>query len=573
MTKRIFRSILFVAIAVLAAALVIILGVLYDYFSLMQREQMRVETELAALGVESQGEAYLNDIRFSTIRVTWIAADGTVLYDNRTDEAAMENHLEREEVQEALATGYGESSRTSSTLTGRQLYSAKLLSDGSVIRLASPQSTILTLIFGMLQPTVIVLAGAVLLAFLLASGVSRKIVQPLNELNLDLPPKDAVYEELTPFLNRIRTQQHHLAKQEAELKRRKEEFDAATDSMSEGVVLIGERRIILSINRAAARFLSVSESSVGQNICVFDPAFGIEELLEKTERNGRADKLVFYHNLEYRLSAAPIGPKNLPSGFALFLFDITEREKNEKMRREFTANVSHELKTPLHSISGCAELLANGLVKPEDVPAFAGQIYSETGRMIRLIDDIIRLSRLDEGALDEKRAEVDLFVLAKAAAADLESAAKKKEVSLTVTGSSSLLVGIPQLLYAILHNLCDNAIQYNRPGGSVEVSVNKDENRILLSVRDTGIGIAKEHQERIFERFYRVDKSHSKEAGGTGLGLSIVKHAAILHNAEITVDSTPGVGTTITLTFPAESLPSPAGQSDSEVGQEIEVKT
>lgn len=550
MTKRIFRSILLVAVIVLLAALLIVTGVLYNYFSQVQMEQLRTETKLASQGVFLEGQSYLDGLSLSDTRITWVASDGTVLYDSVVDEATMENHLGRDEIREALESGYGESLRYSDTLTARQLYAAQKLPDGSVLRLATASRTVLRLLLNVLLPSVVLLSVAILLASLLASRVSHKIVKPLNEIDLDNPSKVGEYEELMPLLRRISSQKYHLEKQQNELSRKQEEFNTATDGMSEGILLIGERRLILSINRAAKNLLQVKEDCVGLDISHLDPALGLEMLLEATEKVGHAEKIIEKNNLEYRLSVSPVSQNGRTVGFALLFFDITEKEKNEKMRREFTANVSHELKTPLHSISGCAELLLNGIVKPEDIPTFAGQIHAEAGRMIDLIDDIIRLSRLDEGQTDDRFAAVDLFLIAEEVRKELAAQAEKANVTLSLSGEKAMLDGIPQMLYAILHNLCENAIKYNRPGGRVELSVKKERGAVILLVKDTGIGIPPEHHERIFERFYRVDKSHSKEVGGTGLGLSIVKHAASLHNADISLESTPGIGTSITVSFP-----------------------
>lgn len=366
--------------------------------------------------------------------------------------------------------------------------------------------------------------------FAAALFVARIILKPLEDPEQPLPVEG--YPELAPLLIRLRRQQ-------AELVRRNDEFRAATDSMSEGLVILGENGGIISINRAAAKLFE-SETLPRE----------IDGLIEKSRRGERAERILERNNLSYQLNVSPVVSENKTVGFALLIFDVTERERAEQMRREFTANVSHELKTPLHSISGCSELLLHGMVRPEDVGQFAGQIYSESARMIRLVDDIIKLSRLDEGAEDMGRSEVDLYPLAQSVVQDLAPEAEKAEVTLSLCGGSATLYGIPHMLWMILHNLCDNAIKYNKKNGSVTVTVESGENEILLSVSDTGIGIAPEHQSRVFERFYRVDKSHSKEVGGTGLGLSIVKHAARLHDAALEMKSTPDVGTTITLRFP-----------------------
>ena len=445
MTKRIFQSICIAAVTVLLASLVLIMGVLYDYFSRVQKEQLSAQADLAARGAADLGMDYFEGLDLGGCRISWIAADGSVLYDNMGDAGSMENHLDREEVQEALETGRGESSRYSDTLTEKLSYQARLLPDGTVIRLAASQYTAWVLLMGVLQPLLVVALLAVLLSLLLAYRLSARLVKPLNEVDLSDPLKNVEYEELRPLLSRIDSQHQQLKR------------------------------------------------------------------------------------------------------------DRDELEKNEEIRREFTANVSHELKTPLHSISGYAELLAKGMVRPEDVEKFSSKIYSESQRMTSLVEDIIELSHLDTGAGDMKREDVDLYLIARTAADSLSMAAKEAGVELKVSGESARVYGVPQLLYGICYNLCDNGIKYNREKGRVEISVRNLEGEVELKVSDTGIGIPEESRERSFERFYRVDKSRSKAVGGTGLGLSIVKHAALVHRATIDIDSEPGSGTSFTLHFPKDT--------------------
>lgn len=550
MTKRIFRSICLVALAVFMASLVLIMGVLYGYFSDLQKSQLKSQTELVAQGVEAQGEAFFSGLEDAGFRVTWIAPNGDVLYDNQADAAQMENHADRQEVIAAAESGYGESSRYSATLMEKLLYEAKRLPDGSVVRLSGTQDTVVSLILGMYQPILFIILVAAILSLLLAYRLSKRIVQPLNKLNLDDPLSGEGYAELAPLLRRIDSQQRQIRLQSSELKHRREEFDAVTASMNEGLVLLGSDGEILFINQSAARLLEADISCVGQNILSLSRSLPLRELLSRAQRGERAESVAPLGGGEYQLDASPVITDGAVTGVALLIFDVTEREKSEQMRREFTANVSHELKTPLHSISGCAELLNNGMVMPEDVKGFSAQIYSEAQRMIRLVDDIIRLSRLDEGGDEQKREETDLLPLAQDAVKSLSTEAAAAGVTLMLSGESAVIKGIPQLLGAIIFNLCDNSIKYNRPGGSVRIQVLDEGSAAVLSVADTGIGIPVEQQSRVFERFYRVDKSHSKEVGGTGLGLSIVKHAAQLHNARIELKSVPGEGTTVTLRFP-----------------------
>ncbi|MBE6565427.1 MAG: PAS domain S-box protein [Ruminococcaceae bacterium] len=552
MTKRIFRSIFFVAMVILLASLLLILGFLYGYFASLQKQHLQTQTLLAAQGVTHEGMAYFQNLETDSARLTWIAPDGRVLFDSISDAESMENHAERAEVRAAIRDGYGESTRRSQTVGEQQMYAAKRLPDGSILRLSVRQYTVFTFLPGLTQPIAIVIALAVCLSLILAANVAKQIVRPLNELDPDKPTINNEYEELNPLLRRLSRQQAQLRAQTAELRRRQDEFNAATDRMNEGLVLVGEEGVILSINRAAAAILGTSRYLPGQDIRSLDPAFPMEELLLRAKNGEPAEQHLERNGLDYQLNVSPILSEGRFAGFVLLIFNITDRMKNEQLRREFTANVSHELKTPLHSISGCAELLCSGLVKPEDAGQFAGQIHAEAKRMVRLIDDIIKLSRLDEGISGSQRTELDLSDIAESAVSSLQTEAASAGVTLSLNTSPAPLIGIPQLLYGIVFNLCDNAVKYNREGGRVEVSVEEDtqKNAVRLIVRDTGIGIPEEHIGRIFERFYRVDKSHSKEVGGTGLGLSIVKHAARLHNAHIDVDSTIGQGTAITVTFP-----------------------
>ena len=550
MTKRIFRAICLVALAVFLASVTLIMGILYDYFSQVQQDQLRIEAGLAARGVEENGAAYFDGLDTQSYRITWIGADGTVLFDSDSDASIMENHLEREEVKQAMVSGYGHSARYSSTLMERLLYSAQRLEDGSVIRLAITQNSVLTIMLGLIQPVLLVSLVAVILALALASRVSKTVVRPLNELNLDEPLNNEGFDELSPLLRRIDSQQRQLKGQALELKQKKDEFLAVTSNMSEGLVLLNSSGTILSINNAALTILDADKSSVGQDILTVNRSLEMQKLLEEARTGQRSETKLCLTGREYQLDASPIISGGNIGGVALLLFDITERENAEQLRREFTANVSHELKTPLHSISGCAELMKNGMVKPEDTVRFAGQIYSEAQRLINLVEDIIRLSRLDEGAEDMQRERVDLYALSASVIDSLGNEAKENKITLELCGGPAFIWGVRQLVSGMIYNLLDNAIKYNKANGSVKLSVSNEGEFSLLNVSDTGIGIPPEHQSRVFERFYRVDKSHSKEVGGTGLGLSIVKHSAMVHNAKIDLQSTPGKGTSITVRFP-----------------------
>ncbi len=550
MTKRIFRNILVVALCVFLASALLFMTVLYDYFSASLLRQLRAQLDLASQGVLHEGIGYFEDIQTDGFRMTWIGTDGKVLYDSASNVQDMENHFQREEVKEALAEGYGESVRNSSTLTQRYLYSAKRLSDGTVLRLSVTQNSLLVLMLGMFQPSCVIFAIAIILSIVLASRLSKNIVKPLNDLNLDEPLSSSGYEELRPLLRRIDTQQRQIRLQSSQLKQKQNEFETMTCGMSEGIVLLDSKGFLISINPAAENLLlSPNSATIGENILSLNPNPELAKLLEQASRGCHGEKTMTLKNRTYRVSANPVTEGDQIYGVVLLLLDITEKENAEHMRREFTANVSHELKTPLQTISGCAELLANGMVKSEDVPVFSKQIDTEARRMIQLVNDIIGLSHLDEGAEDMAWEQVDLFAICQKTAESLASEAQKAGIQIKLMGEPVVLWGIPQLLGSIVYNLCDNAIKYNRKNGTVCISVKAEGSTVLLSVADTGIGIPPEDRERIFERFYRVDKSRSKEIGGTGLGLSIVKHAARLHDAQISVDSTLDQGTTVTVKF------------------------
>lgn len=550
MTKRIFRSICLVAISIFLASAVLFMTVLYDYFSGVQQSQLKMQTDLAAKGVQDEGMDYLTNLNIQNYRITWIGTDGSVLYDSVSDADNMENHFEREEVKEALAEGYGQSSRYSSTLTERYLYSAERLSDGTVIRLSVTHSSLLVLTLGMLQPIAVIFAIAVIISAVLASRLAKRIVKPLNEINLDEPLENDGYEELSPLLRRIDTQQKQIKRQSDELRQRQLEFETLTGGMKEGIVLLNSTGKILSLNKSAMRILDTNRFCIGQDLQTVNRSLKIAEILRKAENGQYAETVIELQRGKYQFDASPVLSDGKTSGIVLLMLDVTEKEKTEQMRREFTANVSHELKTPLQTISGCAELLANGIVKQEDMMRFGAQISTEAQRMIRLVEDIIKLSHLDEGAVDMQRETVDLYALAENTLRSLRPEAETASVSLSLDGDHAKLYAIPQLLRGIIFNLCDNAIKYNRENGSVSVEIRDEDDKVILSVADTGIGIPEEHQERIFERFYRVDKSHSKEIGGTGLGLSIVKHAARLHDAVTELHSVVDGGTTVTVTFP-----------------------
>ena len=551
MTKKIFRSTLLVAVCALLASLVLIMGCLYDYFAGLQSQALRDELTLAASGVSQGGETYLDTIDSNRYRLTWIAPDGTVLYDTQADAKTMENHASREEVQQALAAGEGESSRYSQTLLEKTIYVARRMDDGSVLRICVSQQTLAVLLLGMVQPVLVILLAAVIFSALLAKRLSRRIVEPLNAIDLDHPLEAKAYDEIAPLLGRINRQHEQIDDQLRELQRKTDEFTHITQSMPEGLVLLDNKNVILSINPSASKLFSAQAGCVGQNFLTLDRSTDVSQAIDRARETGHSETRVELSGRIYQFDISRIESAGEKIGAVLLCFDITERETAEQARREFTANVSHELKTPLQGIIGSAELIENGMVKPEDMPRFIGHIRTEAQRLVALIADIIRLSQLDEG-VEMPMENVELLSLAGEVAEDLRAAADKASVTITTDGQSSIVFGVRRLLYEMLYNLCDNAIKYNRPGGSVRIHVENREQEAAISVLDTGIGIAPEHQSRIFERFYRVDKSHSKASGGTGLGLSIVKHAAMYHGGKVALESEPGRGTEIRVTLPKE---------------------
>ena len=549
MTKKIFQSILLVAGAVLLASLLIIMGFLYSYFGGVEENQLRDELSLASAAVESSGTDYLSQLTAERYRLTWIAADGSVLYDTRTDAESLENHASRAEVSQALSTGTGESTRYSSTLMEKTMYYAQRLDDGTVLRISISRATVGMIAVGMIQPLLIVLIVALILSGLLARRLSRRIVDPLNSLDLEHPLDNDAYEELSPLLKRIHRQHVEIQTQLRELREKTDEFTQITGSMREGLVLLDEHGSILSINAAAQALFGADAQCVGRDFLTIERSHEISAAIQAAVTDGHSEVRAERAGRVYQFDISRITSDGKLLGTVILAFDITEQEFAERNRREFTANVSHELKTPLQGIIGSAELIENGMVRPDDLPRFVGHIHAEAARLVTLIDDIIRLSQLDEG--DAMPTEpVDLLAVSQEAAENLQDAAAARDVTVSVTGQPAVIPGVRRLIYEIVYNLCDNAIKYNRDGGRVDVTVAADAGGSSITVADTGIGIAPEHQSRVFERFYRVDKSHSKASGGTGLGLSIVKHAVQYHHGRIELESTPGTGTTIRVVFP-----------------------
>lgn len=546
MTGKIFRSIMIAAGGVLLACTIIIMGCLYDYFGSVQKQQLWDELSLAAVGVETSGGAYLDALSDSRARLTWIGTDGSVLYDAQADEKGMENHAEREEVREALNSGEGDSTRYSSTLLEKTVYCARRLSDGTVLRISVSSASMGTIAFGMLQPICVVLFFVLCLAFWLARRLSKRIVEPLNRLDLDHPMENQTYDEIAPLLRRIGQQRKQIDAQLRQLQQKKDEFEQVTASMNEGLVLLNNQGLILSINAAAKRLFHAQEQTIGQDFLTIERSREIHDAMMKATRDGHSEVLMERNGRAYQIDMSRILSEGTALGVVLLIFDVTEKIDAERTRREFTANVSHELKTPLTAILGSSELLQSGVVKPEDVPRFVGHIRQEAARLLSLIEDIIRLSQLDEG-MELQLETADLSVLTRDAVQELQEKAERAQVQLHLQTDVCVRQTVPRLVHEIVFNLVENAIKYNAAGGSVNVTLRAEG---VLEVKDTGIGIPVEHQERVFERFYRVDKSHSRQTGGTGLGLSIVKHACSTLGAAIQLQSEVGKGTVITVTFP-----------------------
>ena len=551
MAKKIFRSTMAVGLWVLLLSAALFLGMLYQYFTDRYTQELESETWLVARGVESMGLDYLDGLRTDN-RITWVAQDGTVLYDNEADAASMENHADREEIQEALFGIQGTARRESATLSQLTIYVAHRLDDGSVIRLAGSQSTVVHLLMAMAPPIVLILIVTLIFAAALSSRLTKRLVRPILELDLERPEDSEVYDELSPLLTRIRRQNDTIRAQMDQLRQQKQEFTALTENMSEGFLLLDAKGRVLSYNTGVLRLLGAAAPAEEASVLTLDRSDVFQQLVEQVLDGRRSQVRMERAGRILQLLGDPVLRDGETAGAVLVLLDVTEREQAEQMRREFTANVSHELKTPLTSISGMAEIMKDGLVKQEDVRGFAADIYQESQRLIRLVEDILHLSRLDEGGGGLERQEIDLLDLARTVEDRLQSTAKQHQVELELTGDHAAVQGLPSVVEEMVYNLCDNAIKYNRPGGKASVQVEDGADAVTVTVSDTGIGIPPEDRERVFERFYRVDKSHSKAIGGTGLGLSIVKHGAALHNAQVELDSAPGKGTTVRLRFPKE---------------------
>lgn len=549
MTGKIFRSCVLVGLAAILVCSGLFLAIMANQYEQEIYRQMKQEAAYVSRGLEETGVDYFTSLKASQ-RLTWVDADGTVLYDSAADPAAMENHLDREEIAQALRTGEGRSEHLSSTVLEKTLYYALRLDDGTVLRVACTRSTVGAMVLGVVQPLLWVVVLALVLSGVLASRLARQITKPINSLDLENPRLDETYEELFPLVSRLREQNRTITRQMDDLSRRQREFTALAENMSEGVLLLDSKGTLLSGNQSAYALLGQ-----GERPAVLRPDNCRREIWEAAEKAlaGRhAETLMTADTRILEILASPVAANGQVTGAVILMVDVTEREERESLRREFSANVSHELKTPLTSISGFAELMKEGLVQPDKMKEFAGDIYKECSQLIALVDDILKLSRLDEGSQELATEAVDLYALSGDILENLRPMAAKRNITLRLEGDHQIIQGVWRILNEMVYNLCDNAIKYNKDGGRVTVRVSGTGESAVLSVADTGIGISKGQQERVFERFYRVDKSHSRRVGGTGLGLSIVKHGAQYHNARLVLDSEPGTGTTITLTFRKE---------------------
>ncbi len=552
MTGKIFRSIFIVTGSVLLLCVIIVFAVTFNYYTGELKDALSKQAQYVAAGVESGGMEYLSDIGEKTdVRITWVASDGSVLYDSKADAASMENHRDREEIREALESenGVGIATRYSGTMSEKTTYYALRVKDGSVIRVSEKQYSAWVIVMSTVQPILVVLVAAIILAGVLASRLSKSIVRPINEIDLDHPENAQVYEEMAPIIRRLTAQNRSIKKQMEELKVKQTEFNAITENMSEGMIIIDAATEILSSNQCALSMFGV-EGKPPKSILLLDGrdtfreavrlALSGENGYDSFRRGGRC----------YNILATPVKENGEVVGAVLVILDETEKEERETLRREFTSNVSHELKTPLTSISGFAELIRSGMTDAEDTRHFADNIYKEARRLIVLVGDIIKLSQLDGGEIPYDECPQDLYEIAKETEERLDMVAASHKVNLELTGEHTSIRGNRQILEEMIYNLVDNGIKYNHEGGNVRIRVAEENGRAVVSVADDGIGIPKDQQSRVFERFYRVDKSHSKEIGGTGLGLSIVKHGAAFHKATVTMNSDPGKGTEIFLTFP-----------------------
>ncbi|HFI5283980.1 ATP-binding protein [Streptococcus agalactiae] len=546
MTKKIFRTTLSASLGIVLVTILMIMGFLYNYFNHIQREQLRTQMALASQGISFEGKDYFENLKTSNVRITWVDNKGQVLYDTQSDAKHMKNHANRQEIKEAIKSGYGESTRWSATLTEKSIYAAQRLNNGTIVRLSVAQQTIFYLLLGMMSPLAIIILLAIILSVLIARYIAKKVSEPLNNIDLDHPLSNDSYEEITPLLRRLDSHQAKIQHQKLLLQKRQKEFDTIISKIKEGMILLDDQARIVSINAEALKLFQINDDWHGRFMMEVSRDLTLKDLIDQGLKGKKKEANIGIENNHYRVLVRPTTDNNRVTGLVVLLFDVTDQLQMEQLQREFTANVSHELKTPLHVISGYSELLANQMVPNEEVPQFAAKIHKESERLVKLVEDIINLSHLDE---QEKLPQetVNLYDLTQKVLEGLQAKADKKHIQINFNGEEAILRGNPVLLNSLVYNLCDNAITYNHEKGQVNVTLKNSPDTITLEVSDTGLGIAEKDKKRIFERFYRVDKSRSKIVGGTGLGLSIVKSALDFHNGSIKVDSHLGQGTTMTV--------------------------
>ena len=554
MNKKIFRSSLLTVCLVLVATIVLIMGLLFHFFEKQIQTELANEAGFLAQALENEGAGYFDgfDNKNNRIagnnRITWIDKNGTVLFDSRADASELDNHADRDEIKTAMKEGKGMSTRYSKTLTEKTVNYAIRLSDGSILRVSTEQYTVVTILMGMLQPVLFILFVALILTLVISARVSKAIIEPINRLDLEMPENNDTYEELTPLLRKIADQKETIGEQLADARKKQKEFNLITENMSEGFLVIDADANLLTYNSAALNLLEITPP-VDRSVLLFCRAKEFRSVISDVLSGIKAENMMVRDERSYSLIANPVFEKEAVIGAVVVILDITEREKRDALRQEFTANVSHELKTPLTSISGFAELMKAGNVPENDVIDFSESIYDEAQRLITLVNDIIKISELDGQSIPFEKEMVDLYGLSDEVIGRLEKEADRKNITFHLIGGRAEIIGVHKILEEMLYNLCDNAIKYNKENGMVDVIVNQTQNGVNVIVRDNGIGIPISHQDRVFERFYRVDKSHSKKVGGTGLGLAIVKHGALYHHAKLSLESTVDVGTVVTIAF------------------------
>ena len=560
MSKKIFKYIMLVSSLITVLGLAFVVGILYHYFQGQLMDELKKEAVYISRGVESAGTDYLQQLNDENSRITYVDESGKVIYDNEANVESMDNHGHRKEIREAEINGEGADERMSSTLSEKTMYYAVRLENGNVLRVSSNQASVWMLLLQLLPPFVAVLILMLLLSGVFASRLSGKVVEPLNELDLEHPEENDAYDEVQPLLSKIGRQNRQIRLQLEAARRQQKEFSIITENMQEGLLVIDRYTMVLSVNSSVGRLLKVKEVKTGESVYLLNRSEEFRDVVGQVLEGKHEDKVLRLDGSDIQVIANPVTRENKTEGAVILLVDVTEKVEREQLRREFSANVSHELKTPLTSISGFAEIMQDGFVKDEDVKVFAGRIYKEAQRLIRLVGDVIRISRLDEGGLPYQWEKLDLYSLTHDIFSTLHEAAEKQEVHMYMEGGSTVLDTVPMIMEEVLYNVCDNAVKYNHRGGEVFVRLKDEGDAVRVNVRDTGIGIPKEDQERIFERFYRVDKSHSKEIGGTGLGLSIVKHGVKTLNGRLWLNSEPGQGTEIIMEFPKHHMEKEAAE-------------